>query len=93
MQALESFRLQLRRVVEFCSAIFQDTIFQLYPTFILVLVKSQHAEHVQNDLNNLLKKERSLVADLKDALAKEKRRQADMMDALEKEKVHAMSLK
>ena len=64
-----------------------------YPTFILVLVKSQHAEHVQNDLNNLLKKERSLVADLKDALVKEKSRKADVMDELEKEKVHTMSLK
>lgn len=58
-----------------------------------MLVKGQHAEHVQNDLMNSLKRERSLVSDLKEALAKEKGRLTDLSAALEKERVQAMSLK
>ena len=58
-----------------------------------MVVKGQHAEHVQNDLTNSLKKERSLVANLKEALAKEKGRLTDLSAALEKERVQAMSLK
>ena len=58
-----------------------------------VLVKGQHAEHVQTDLTNSLKRERSLVSDLKEALAKEKGRLTDLSAALEKERVQAMSLK
>ena len=70
-------------------------IFSYFLSFILILVvvKGQHAEHVQNDLTNSLKKERSLVANLKEALAKEKGRLTDLSAALEKERVQAMSLK
>ena len=58
-----------------------------------MLIKGQQAEHVQNDLTNSLKKERTLVADLKEALAKEKSRITDLRAALEKERVQLMSLK
>lgn len=59
----------------------------------LVLVKSQHAERMQKDLNNSLMKERSLVNSLKETLAKEKSRMTELGVALEKERVQAMSIK
>ena len=62
-------------------------------TFILVLIKGQQAEHVQNDLTNSLKRERTMVANLKGALTKEKSRITDLGTALEKERVQGMSLK
>ena len=60
---------------------------------ISVLVKNQHAEHMQKDLNNSLMKERSLVNSLKETLAKEKSRMTELGVALEKERVQALSLK